>query len=343
MKTSPPEPTERYCIPNLANACRVLRLLSGNKTGLSLTAIREALGIPHTSALRILRTLQSEDFVRADDRNFALGPAFLEMGAQHFSGFNLRKAALPALRQLVERTGETAHLCVPSGYQSLILEVLESPKPVRVASRPGTLADLHCSATGKVFLAYLFAHEVETIAAKNPFNSRTERTLTSVEELAENVEHCAREVRWFGMEPKVALLSHSNFGSHDSASARRMRAAVELLNQRLPELEVEGEMHADQALSEGIRNGRFPGSRLQGKANLLVMPNQDAANIAFNMLKLLADGISIGPILVGTARPVHIATPSVSVRGLLNLTALAAVRAGCPECWTNDAQKDAPT
>ncbi len=153
-----------------------------------------------------------------------------------------------------------------------------------------------------------------------------------VEDLLEIVELCAREVRWFGIEPKVALLSHSNFGSHDNASSVKMRAAVELINQRLPELEVEGEMHADLALSEGIRHGRFPDSRLQGKANLLVMPNQDAAHIAFNMLKLLADGISIGPILVGNAKPAHIATPSISVRGLLNLTALAAVRASCPDC-----------
>jgi malate dehydrogenase (oxaloacetate-decarboxylating)(NADP+) len=150
-----------------------------------------------------------------------------------------------------------------------------------------------------------------------------------VEDLAQIVEHCAEEVRWFGVEPKVALLSHSNFGSHDNVSSQKMRAAAELLNLRFPDLEVDGEMHSDLALSESIRESRMPASRLSGKANLLVMPNQDAAHITFNTLKLLADGIPIGPILVGSARPAHIATPSVSVRGLLNLTALAAVRAGC--------------
>jgi len=150
----------------------------------------------------------------------------------------------------------------------------------------------------------------------------------SAEELAEIVRLCAEEVRWFGQEPKVALLSHSNFGSHDSPSARKMRAALDLIHRTLPELEVEGEMHADHALSEQLRSARFPQSRLTGKANLLVMPNQDAANIAFNLLKQIGEGIAIGPILVGAAKSAHVVTPSITVRGLLNMTALAAVRAG---------------
>jgi len=150
----------------------------------------------------------------------------------------------------------------------------------------------------------------------------------SAEDLAEIVRLCADEVRWFGLEPKVALLSHSNFGSHDTASARKMRAALDLIHRTLPELEVEGEMHADHALSEELRRVRFPQSRLAGKANLLVMPNQDAANIAFNLLKQIGEGIAIGPVLVGAAKSAHVVTPSITVRGLLNMTALAAVRAG---------------
>jgi len=150
----------------------------------------------------------------------------------------------------------------------------------------------------------------------------------SAEELAEIVRLCAEEVRWFGIEPKVALLSHSNFGSHDTPSARKMRAALDFIHRTLPELEVEGEMHADHALSEELRKARFPQSRLGGKANLLVMPNQDAANIAFNLLKQMGEGIAIGPILVGAARSAHVVTPSITVRGLLNMTGLAAVRAG---------------
>lgn len=145
--------------------------------------------------------------------------------------------------------------------------------------------------------------------------------------LAEITKLCAKEIRHFGIEPRVALLSHSNFGSHDSISARKMREALRLILATNPNFEVEGEMHADQALSEMLRLSRFPESRLQGQANLLIMPNQDAANIAFNMLKVLSDGIMIGPILLGSAYSAHIVTPSISVQGLLNMTALAVAKA----------------
>ena len=138
----------------------------------------------------------------------------------------------------------------------------------------------------------------------------------------------AEVVRAFGMQPRVALLSHSNFGSSDSPSALKMREAYRMLREHRPELIVEGEMHADAALSRTIREIRMPGSMLETSANLLVMPNQDAANIAFNMLKVLADGFTIGPILLGTAQSAHVVTQTASVRGLLNMTALAAVRAG---------------
>ncbi|MES9940646.1 MAG: NADP-dependent malic enzyme [Candidatus Thiodiazotropha sp. 6PLUC2] len=151
----------------------------------------------------------------------------------------------------------------------------------------------------------------------------------TAEELAEIVTLCAEEVLWFGVEPKVALLSHSNFGSHESTSAHKMQHTLELVRERMPDLEIEGEMHADLALSEEIRASRFPNSRLKDSANLLVMPNQDAANISFNMLKVLGEGIAIGPILIGTAKSAHIVTPSITVRGLLNMTALASVRASC--------------
>jgi malate dehydrogenase (oxaloacetate-decarboxylating)(NADP+) len=151
----------------------------------------------------------------------------------------------------------------------------------------------------------------------------------TAEELAEIVNLCAEEVLWFGIEPKVALVSHSNFGSSDSPSGRKMHRALELVRERMPDLEIEGEMHADLALSEELRKTRFPNSQLKDAANLLIMPNQDAANIAFNMLKVLGEGVAIGPILIGAAKSAHIVTPSISVRGLLNMTALASVRASC--------------
>ncbi|MES9946677.1 MAG: NADP-dependent malic enzyme [Candidatus Thiodiazotropha sp.] len=151
----------------------------------------------------------------------------------------------------------------------------------------------------------------------------------SAEDIAEIVSLCAEEVLWFGIQPKVALISHSNFGSHDSSSAIKMREALGIVRKRMPDLEIEGEMHADLALSEELRTARFPNSQLKDRANLLIMPNQDAANVAFNMMKMLGDGIAIGPILIGSAKSAHVVTPSISVRGLLNMTALASVRASC--------------
>jgi malate dehydrogenase (oxaloacetate-decarboxylating)(NADP+) len=147
-------------------------------------------------------------------------------------------------------------------------------------------------------------------------------------QIAEMTVLAAEEVRRFGITPRVALLSHSNFGTSDDASAVKMRAALELVTPRAPELEVEGEMHGDAALSDTVRAAVFPRSRLRGEANLLIMPTLDAANIAFNLLKTAAaDGITIGPILLGCSRPAHILTQSATVRRIVNMTALAVVGA----------------
>ncbi len=150
----------------------------------------------------------------------------------------------------------------------------------------------------------------------------------TAEQIAEMTVLAAEEVRRFGITPKVALLSHSNFGTSDQSSAVKMRQALELIARRAPDLEVEGEMHGDAALSEDVRAEVFSRSRLKGEANLLIMPTLDAANIAFNLLKTAsADGITIGPILLGCARPAHILTPSATVRRIVNMTALAVVGA----------------
>lgn len=137
----------------------------------------------------------------------------------------------------------------------------------------------------------------------------------------------AEEVRRFGIEPKVALLSHSNFGGRPSPTSTKMRDALAILRERAPLLEVDGEMHADSALDAEIRNARFPGNLLKGSANLLIMPNMDAAHITLNMVKVLADAIIVGPILLGVSQPAHIVTQSVTVRGIVNITALAVVDA----------------
>ena len=150
----------------------------------------------------------------------------------------------------------------------------------------------------------------------------------TAEDVAEMTLLAAEEVRRFGLLPKVALLSHSNFGSVDSPSAAKMSRAREILERLDPNLEVEGEMHGDAALSEEIRMRLFPNSRLRGEANLLIMPTLDAANISFNLLKITSgDGITVGPILLGAAKTAHIVTPTATVRRLVNLTALASVDA----------------
>jgi malate dehydrogenase (oxaloacetate-decarboxylating)(NADP+) len=150
----------------------------------------------------------------------------------------------------------------------------------------------------------------------------------TAEQIAEMTLLAAEEVKNFGLTPKVALLSHSSFGSEYTESAQKMRKAWQLLQEMAPELEVEGEMHGDAALDEAIRQQAFPSSRLKGAANLLIMPTLDAANIAFNLLKVVSsNGVTIGPILLGASKPVHILTASATVRRIINMTALTVAEA----------------
>ena len=145
----------------------------------------------------------------------------------------------------------------------------------------------------------------------------------TAEQLAELTIMAAERVRMFGITPKVALLSHSSFGSHVNAMASKMRKVLTLLRERAPELEVEGEMRADQALMPNVRDRIFPNSRLAGAANLLIMPDQDAAHIAFNMARVVGKGVTVGPMLMGAGRPAHVLTPSATVRRVVNMTAIA--------------------
>jgi len=153
----------------------------------------------------------------------------------------------------------------------------------------------------------------------------------SSEQITEMTLLAAEEVRRFGIVPKVALLSASNFGSLNIASAKKMQQALALINARAPDLEIDGEMHGDAALSEEIRLRVFPNSRFRGEANLLIMPSLDAANISFNLIKTTSgEGVTVGPILLGAARVVHILTPSTTVRRIINMTVLAVVEANVP-------------
>jgi malate dehydrogenase (oxaloacetate-decarboxylating)(NADP+) len=149
----------------------------------------------------------------------------------------------------------------------------------------------------------------------------------SAEEICDAALLAAERVRLFGIKPKVALLSHSNFGSFETASSRKMAQALKLIRAKDPALDVEGEMQADTALDESIRERIFPNSRLKGQANLFIMPNLDAANIAYNMGRVVSEGVAIGPMLLGVAKPAHVLTTAATVRRVINMTAVATVDA----------------
>ncbi len=161
----------------------------------------------------------------------------------------------------------------------------------------------------------------------------------SAEEIAETAVMAANIVTRFGLVPKIGLLSHSNFGSRNNEAAQKMRRARRIISKQHPNLEVEGEMHADAALSEDTRNRIFPNASFSGAANLLVMPNLDAANIAYNFVKTVGDGLPVGPILMGLRRPAHVVTESTTVRGIVNLCAIAAVDAIDFKMRSADAQQ----
>jgi malate dehydrogenase (oxaloacetate-decarboxylating)(NADP+) len=156
-------------------------------------------------------------------------------------------------------------------------------------------------------------------------------THVQVDPCAEQIADCVRQaafrLRLFGVTPKVALVGHSNFGSSEAPAAQKLRDALALLHQREPKLEVEGEMHADLALNEELRERVFPESRLKGRANLLVFGNIDAANAGYNLTRAMTDGVGLGPILMGLGKAAHVLTPSATIRRIVNMTAVAAVDA----------------
>jgi malate dehydrogenase (oxaloacetate-decarboxylating)(NADP+) len=205
-------------------------------------------------------------------------------------------------------------LCGTFGTHALHLQYIEQV----IGLRPGIK---HYAAMNALILPNRTLFICDTYVTPDP----------DAEHIAEMTILAAEEIRRFGVVPKVALLSASNFGSIDLPSARKMQRALAILGERAPQLEVEGEMHGDTALSDEIRQRVFPRSRMRGEANLLVMPTLDAANISFNLLKVAsAENVTIGPILLGAARPVHILTPSATVRRIVNMTALAVADANAP-------------
>lgn len=240
-----PTPTataaERYVIPNLRNACHVLKLLGQQSTGLKAAEIARALRLPVTSTLRIMSTLLLEGFVRKTDGRFELGPVLIQLGTASLSGTEIRDIALPLLERLTAATDETSHLAIPCDDRSLIVAVQDSPHPLRASSRPGFLADLHCSSTGKIFLTYLHADRLTELYGRTALPARTPSTLTTLAALRHEIE--ATRKRGYSLDneefnPGVRCLAVPVFGPEGSvvAAIGITAATVRFPRARVPEV-----------------------------------------------------------------------------------------------------------
>ena len=183
---------ERYVIPNLRNACRIMKLLAQHPDGYKAADIARALRIPVTTTLRIMATLQLEGYARKVEGRFELGPVLIHLGNASLAGTEIRSAALPVLQDLTARTDETSHLAVPCDDRALIVAVQDSSHPLRAASRPGFLAELHCSSTGKCLLAFLHRPRLDALYAKARPDKRTPHTLTTLAEIRRETDATAK-------------------------------------------------------------------------------------------------------------------------------------------------------
>lgn len=238
---NPPEGGERYVIPNLRNACRVLKLLGQHADGLKAAELARLLRIPVTSTLRIMTTLHLEGLARKVDGRYELGAVMIQLGNAALAGTEIRALAAPLLQRLTAQTDETSHLAVPCDERSLIVAVEDSPHALRAASRPGFLADLNCSSTGKVFLAFAYRERLAQIFAERRPVRRTPRTLTSVAKLKREADLTRK--RGYGIDDEefhagVRCVAAPVFGPDGKvAGAIGVTApTARLARERIPEL-----------------------------------------------------------------------------------------------------------
>lgn len=266
-----------------------------------------------------LRLKIGENITVVDPRN---NPDYERHVAEHYAAM-CRKGVTPmySRRVMTARTTQIAAVMVRCGDADAMICGVEGNfishlHYVRdlIGARPG-LTDV--AAVTMLILKQGTYFLTDTHVSEDP----------TAEQLADNTALAAELVAGFGLEPKAALLSHSNFGSRMNAHSAKLRRTLEILRDKHPNLLVEGEMHADAALSQEVRDRMFKGAAFEGEANLLVCPDLNSANIAYNMTKMLADGLPVGPMLVGTNYPVHILTESTTVRGIVNMAAFASVEA----------------
>ena len=252
----PPAPAtttsqERYVIPNLRNACRILKLLGSSTNGFKVADIGRQLGIPVTTTLRIMTTLHLEGLVRKKGTYFELGPVLIQLGTASLSGTEIRATALPVLEKLTRQIDETCHLAIPCDDRSLIVAVQDSPHPLRAASRPGFLAELHCSSTGKTFLAFLHQNRIEELITKSQPTKRTAHTLTTMAEIRREAELTRK--RGFSLDDEefnlgVRCLAAPVYGSDGNcvAAIGITAATVRFPKERIPAMAVDVKAAANE-------------------------------------------------------------------------------------------------
>lgn len=232
---------ERYVIPNLRNACRIMKLLAQNPDGYKAADIARSLRIPVTTTLRIMATLQLEGYARKVEGRFELGPVLIHLGNASLAGTEIRTAALPVLEDLTNRTDETSHLAVPCDDRALIVAVQDSSHPLRAASRPGFLAELHCSSTGKCLLAFLHRSRIDALYGKNRPARRTPHTQTTLAEIKREAELTLK--RGYSIDdeefnPGVRCLAAPVYSSDGSvvAAIGITASTVRFTRERIPEI-----------------------------------------------------------------------------------------------------------
>ncbi len=232
---------ERYVIPNLRNACRILKLLGRHPNGLKAAELARSLDIPVTTTLRIMTTLHLEGFARKHEGRYELGPVLIQLGNTALAGTEIRELALPLLQKLSTEADETSHLAIPCDERALIVAVQDSPHPLGAASRPGFLAELHCSSTGKIFLAYLYRQQLAEIVAETKPARRTPRTMTTVKELKREIDLTRK--RGYSLDDEefnlgVRCLAAPVFDSAGQVTAAVgiTAATVRFTKERIPEM-----------------------------------------------------------------------------------------------------------
>lgn len=242
---------ERYVIPNLRNACRILKLLGRHPQGLKAADIARSLGIPVTTTLRIMTTLHLDGFARKHEGRYELGPVLIQLGNAALAGTEIRELALPLLHKLSIDVDETSHLAIPCDERALIVAVEDSPHPLGAASRPGFLAELHCSSTGKIFLSYLYRESLAEIVVSTHPARRTDHTLTTLNQLKREVELTVK--RGFSLDNEefnlgVRCLAAPVFDADGTviAAVGITAATVRFTKERVPEIAAKVRKVADE-------------------------------------------------------------------------------------------------